>query len=221
MAFVDQDRSREKLLSGLASVTLVGVVGYALVTGLAINVIRTMGHQVIVQEWPADVPPPPPPIHRTPEKAPKVSHPVFVEKPFVPPLTPTQDRLETTVTLPPPTLSTVGPMGSAQSVPSLPSGKAVDARPKGNPAEWVTTDDYPATALRNGQQGRTSFRLDIGTDGRPTACSIVQSSGSSDLDQAACRTLMRRAHFNAARDDAGAPVPSTYANNVLWRLPRD
>jgi hypothetical protein len=39
MAFVDQDRSREKLLSGIVSATLVGVMGYALVTGLAINVI--------------------------------------------------------------------------------------------------------------------------------------------------------------------------------------
>jgi protein TonB len=156
-----------------------------------------------------------------PEKAPPASHPVFIEKPLVPPLTPTQNTLETTVTLPPQNLSTIGPAGSTQSVPPLQPSKAVDARPKGNPAEWVTTDDYPAAALRNSQQGRTSFRLDIGADGRPTGCSIVQSSGSSDLDQAACRTLMHRAHFNAARDAAGMPVPSTYANNVLWRLPRD
>lgn len=220
MAFVDQDRSREKLLSGIASATLVGVVGYTLITGLAINVIRDAGKQVILHEWKADVPPPPPPIPRTPETTPKTSHPVFAEKPIVPPLSPVPRQIETSdISLPPVPQPPAGIDPPLQST-ATPS-KAIDARPKGSPGEWVTTDDYPASALRNGQQGRAGFRLDVGTDGRPSACTITQTSGSSDLDQATCRNLMRRAHFNAARDAAGTPVPSSYSNSVVWSLPQE
>ncbi len=221
MAFVDQDRSREKLLSGIASATLVGVVGYALVTGLAINVIRDAGKQVILHEWKADVPPPPPPIPRTPETTPKTSHPVFAEKPIVPPLSPVPRQIETSDGPSPPIPQIFTRIDPTPSLPPLTASRAIDARPKGSPGEWVTTDDYPASALRNGQQGRAGFRLDVGTDGRPSACTITQTSGSSDLDQATCRNLMRRAHFNAARDAAGTPVPSSYSNSVVWRLPQE
>ncbi len=221
MAFVDQGRSREKLLSGIVSATLVGVMGYALVTGLAINVIRDAGKQVILHEWKADLPPPPAPIPRKLERTLKTSQPILAEKPFVPPLQPVPRQAETIdISLLPIPQPPAG-IGPAPLQPTATLSKAVDARPKGSPGEWVTTDDYPASALRNGQQGRAGFRLDIGTDGRPSACTITQTSGSSDLDQATCRNLMRRARFNAARDLAGTPIPSSYSNSVVWRLPQE
>jgi protein TonB len=85
----------------------------------------------------------------------------------------------------------------------------------------VTTDDYPPSALRAGQQGRTSFRLEVGTDGRATACSITQSSGWPELDQTTCRILMHKARFTAALDAGGKPTTAFYANSVLWQIPKD
>lgn len=221
MAFVDQDRSREKLLSGIASATLVGLVGYAMVTGLAINVIRDAGKQVILHEWKADMPPPPPPEHQAIDKSPKVTHPVYVEKTIVPPLMPTKQQVAVTEKSIPPVSPDMLKLDPTPSLPSLQPDKTVGVSPKSNPNEWVTTDDYPASALRVGLQGRTSFRLDVGSDGHPAACSITQTSGSVDLDQATCRNLMRRARFRAATDAAGAPISSSYSSSVLWRLPRD
>lgn len=218
MAFVDQDRSREKLLSGIASVTLVGVMGYAMVTGLAINIIRDAGKQVFLHEWKAEMPPPPPPEHKAIDKSPKIAHPVYVAKSIVPPLAPKTPQIAVSDTpIPPDTLKLELP----PSLPPLQPDKTAGVTPRTNPNEWVTADDYPASALRIGAQGRTSFRLNVGTDGRPTACSITQSSGSTELDQAACRNLMQRARFKTATDAAGAPTPSSYSSSVVWRLPRD
>jgi hypothetical protein len=40
MAYIDQDNSREKTFSGVIAITLVGAVGYALVSGLALSIVR-------------------------------------------------------------------------------------------------------------------------------------------------------------------------------------
>lgn len=115
-----------------------------------------------------------------------------------------------TPTLPP-------PEPPAAFIPPKPRPVAV--KPRGNPGGWVTNEDYPAAALRNEEQGRTAFRLDIGADGRPTACSITASSGSAALDGAACRLLMRRAKFVPGRDEDGVAVGGTYANSFRWQIP--
>jgi protein TonB len=102
-----------------------------------------------------------------------------------------------------------------------PRFRPVAAKPSGNPSAWVTNDDYPDSALRNEEQGRTAFRLAIGADGRPTSCTVTASSGARALDDAACRLLMRRARFTAAKDADGAAVAGTYANSFLWQIPAD
>ena len=76
----------------------------------------------------------------------------------------------------------------------------------GEPAQWITSDDYPAEALRENATGITTVELQIGSDGEPTGCSITTSSGSAALDAAACDALMRRAHFRPARDRRGSLV---------------
>ena len=109
----------------------------------------------------------------------------------------------------------------AEQPPIQPRFKPVAAKPSGNPSAWVTNDDYPDSALRNEEQGRTAFRLAIGADGRPTSCTVTASSGARALDDAACRLLMRRARFTAAKDADGAAVAGTYANSFLWQIPED
>jgi protein TonB len=123
-----------------------------------------------------------------------------------------------------PTTIDIG-IGTLPNVPPQPLQPTPDhsarATPRGDKNGWVTTIDYPPSAVRAGVEGRTGFRLDIGIDGKPTACTIVSSSGSDELDGTTCRLLMRRARFTTAKDEGGNPTVSTYANAVTWKLPAD
>lgn len=97
--------------------------------------------------------------------------------------------------------------------------------PSGTPAQaigrlgWLSSDDYPAAALRNEEQGTVAVWLDIGTDGRVTGCTISSSSGSSSLDAATCRIFRSRGRYRPARDVAGQPVPGAVRERIRWALP--
>jgi periplasmic protein TonB len=95
----------------------------------------------------------------------------------------------------------------------------VKPKPKGNPGNWVATNDYPASALSQEREGTSAFRLLVGKDGRSKSCVITSSSGHKDLDSATCAALMRRARFNPALDENGNPIESSYANRVRWQIP--
>ncbi len=82
-------------------------------------------------------------------------------------------------------------------------------RPRATCRRCSPTDDYPQSAIRNEEQGTTAVRLTIGTDGRVTDCSMTASSGSSALDSATCNILRRRARFTPAKDQAGNPISDT------------
>jgi TonB family protein len=90
-------------------------------------------------------------------------------------------------------------------------------RPKMSPATWI--DDYPAAALRAGEQGTIAFRLDVDVDGRVTGCTVTASSGSAILDAATCRGMSLHGAFEPARDDDGHPTKGFYSGRVAWRLP--
>jgi protein TonB len=83
----------------------------------------------------------------------------------------------------------------------------------------ITFDDYPASALRNGEQGRVGFTLGVSADGRAEQCVITRSSGSAALDSSTCRLLRARARFTPALDSNGNPAPALAHGEVEWRLP--
>lgn len=102
-----------------------------------------------------------------------------------------------------------------------PSFATKPARPKGNPGLWVTTNDYPQSAIRSEAEGVVKFRLSVGTNGRVTGCEVTGSSGTEALDQAACAKLMLRGRFDPASDSTGAVVAGSYTGAVRWQLPRE
>jgi protein TonB len=99
--------------------------------------------------------------------------------------------------------------------------QAVGPSPKGRRAEWITTDDYPGSAQRAGEEGTTGIRVQIDAEGRVQSCTVTQSSGSSTLDDATCRLYQRRARFNPAKDTAGNKIATSYNDRVRWQMPRD
>ena len=108
---------------------------------------------------------------------------------------------------PPPPIAMPAPPRSAHPVPRLPL------------QSYVSTADYPASALRNREQGDVHFRLAVGPDGRVTGCDVLATSGSAALDNAACSLMRRRARFSPAYGPAGTPVVSAHAGYIAWRLP--
>lgn len=75
--------------------------------------------------------------------------------------------------------------------------------------------DYPAAALRAGEEGRVLLRVDVGADGKPTDVQIAERSGSRDLDRAAQRAVRDWTFQPAMRD--GKAVASTVQVPVEFR----
>ncbi|WAC23715.1 energy transducer TonB [Blastomonas sp. SL216] len=88
---------------------------------------------------------------------------------------------------------------------------------KTNKTAPVGPDDYPASSLRRGEQGTVTMRLLVNTAGKVTGCTIMISSGSSELDETACRTFSRKARYQPATLN-GAPIDSYVFEPVRFYL---
>lgn len=99
-----------------------------------------------------------------------------------------------------------------------PAGPALAARPLGDPGQWITTDDYPSRALREGWSGLTRLHLEIDALGMVVACQVVQSSGHAELDAVACDRVSRRARFAPARDPDGNARAGRFDGAIRWQI---
>lgn len=216
MAYADQEMSGNRIASFVVVALLHVLVGYALVTGLAYEAVQQVVKKVttvdIKKDEPKKEPPPPPKKAATPP--PIVAPPPKINVNVTPP--PVQ-----TVVTPPPAAPVVPIIAPPAPVPAAPRVQPRQPTPKGNPANWATTNDYPTRALREEREGTTGFRVTVGPDGRVTGCSVTSSSGSPDLDDATCQNVTRRARFNPATDGEGQPTSGSYANRVRWVIPKD
>ena len=220
MAYADQEVSGNKIAAFVVVALLHLALGYALVTGLAYEgfqkVIKKVTTVDIKKDEPKKEPPPPP--KKMAAAPPIVAPPPRINVSNVsPPIT--------TVSTPPPPappVLIVAPPGPAAAPPPPPARfTPKGAQPKGNPGNWATTNDYPTRALREEREGVTGFRVSVGTDGRATSCDVTSSSGSSDLDQATCANVLRRARFTPASDSEGNPTTGSYSSRVRWVIPKE
>jgi len=217
MAYADQEMSGNRIASFVVVALLHVVVGYALVTGLAYEAVQQVVKKVTTVDIKKDEPKkePPPPPKKAAAPPPIVAPPPKINVNVTPP------PVQTVVTPPPaaPVVPIIAP--PAPVAPPPPRVQPKQPTPKGNPANWATTNDYPTRALREEREGTTSFRVSVGPDGRVTGCSLTSSSGSPDLDDATCANVTRRARFNPATDGEGQPTTGSYSNRVRWVIPKD
>ena len=96
---------------------------------------------------------------------------------------------------------------------------ALAAAAPDKPEPLFQDGDYPAEALKKGEQGEVRFLLTVAVNGRVRACEIVASSGSRSLDATTCRLVAKRARFAAARDVEGRAVEGKYPGRINWVLP--
>ena len=214
--------AQKKEISGNRTAAIIMVVvlqaalGYAIVTGLAYNVIKKAADDLktfdVEEPPPPDEPPPPP------KDMPDVPPPPTTPPPLVrmnaptPPIVimeaPTPPTIPPVVVAPPPPAPPPPPrkMQSAQSA-------------RGDLRSLFSGDDYPASAQSAGAEGSARATLTIGADGRVTGCNITKSTGNSSLDAATCSVLRRRAKFTPARDTNGNATSDTITTpSIVWRL---
>lgn len=220
MAYVQIASSNRRIaiLGGVAALHAAAL--YALLSGLAVDVIKTVDTVLTARQIDADPPPPVPQPSAQPSADPlkqKFAAPdplidvnTSAEKATVIELYPTKPNVL-------PTTPAVDPLPIEPS--PTPSFAPKAAFPFGNPGKWATSDDYPTRALREGREGLTRFRVTVGTDGRVINCEVTASSGSSDLDRATCENVAKRARFKPATDGNGDKVSGSYSNAVRWEIP--
>jgi protein TonB len=218
MSYSRRNQMSSNRTAAIIIVALIHIaLGYALVTGLAYNVVKAAAEKMKtfdVEDEPPPPPeePPPPPEQNTPPPPQIVAPPPIVRTNTVAP------PIISTPVAPPPVITPRAP--PAPPAPPAPRVSQA-ARAKGNLVSLFSTDDYPQSAIRNEEQGTTAVKLTIGPDGRVADCSITASSGSSALDNATCSILRRRARFTPAKDQAGNPVSDSYSQRIRWELPSD
>jgi protein TonB len=163
-------------------------------------------------------PPPPPPDTPPPPEPKAPPPPVAPPPPINISIAPPPIQVTPNIPPPAPVIRIVPP--AAPPAPPPPRFTPKGAQPKGNPGSWATTDDYPSRALREEREGVTRFTVQVSAEGRVTNCTVTGSSGSPDLDEAACRSISRRARFHPATNGEGEEVAGTYSNSVRWQIPK-
>ena len=213
MSYVDQGMTRGRIWAIVLVAILHALLGYAFVTGLAYKFVKQAAEDLKTFEVQEEAPPPEEPPPEQPKQTPPP--PVVAPPPLVRLPTPAPSVV-TVPNLPPAPPPPITPPAPPPAPP--PPARVEPARARANLGSYVSNDDYPASALRNEEQGTTGFRLTIGTDGRVTACEVTSSSGSAALDQATCRIMRSRARFTPARDSSGNPTGDTHNNRITWRI---
>lgn len=213
MSYMDAPAMSKNRQIALVSVAILHVLlGYAIVSGFAISVVKKIVEPleaVNVKEEapPPDEPPPPPPK--------EIEIPPYVPPPEV---SVQSDAPTNTIT----TQSNVArpdPPVVAPPAPAPPAPPAVapsPATPRGR-GNVFSDDDYPSASRAAEEEGVARVSYVVGADGRVTQCEVVQSSGFKRLDDATCSIIQRRFRFNPATRD-GQPVPERKTQPVRWRL---
>ncbi len=222
MSYANRKQMSSNRTAAIVIVALIHIaLGYALVTGLAYNVIKKAAEDLKTFDVedepppPPEEPPPPPEQTNVPPPPQVVAPPPIVRTNVAPP------PIVSTPVAPPPVITPrATPAPPAPPAPPKPVISQA-AKARANLTSLFSTDDYPQSAIRNEEQGTTAVRLTISTEGRVTDCSITQSSGSSALDNTTCNVIRRRARYTPAKDQSGNPITGTDTARIRWELPED
>nr|WP_294849232.1 energy transducer TonB [uncultured Sphingomonas sp.] len=233
MSYANRKQMSSNRTAAIIIVALIHIVlGYALVTGLAYNVIKQAAEDLKTfdvedEPPPPEEPPPPPPEQPATPPPPQVAAPPPLVRTNLapPPIAAVAPQPEPQITVkaePPRPATKVCPDGTTVLAQlACAPVKSQAAKAKGNLLSLFSDDDYPQSALRNEEQGTTTVRLTIGPDGRVSGCDVTGSSGSSSLDATTCNVLRRRARFTPAKDSAGNATGDSVSQRVTWRLPAE
>lgn len=213
MYYATKRNNNTTRMVGLATVVLVNVgVGVAIMNGFGSLVMHgPVESEVVIIEEVVEVEdeePPPPPIDvELPPPPPQVILPDFV---FDTP--PPQVNAVTQV------VNTPNPAPPVKAAPPPPAAVTLRSKPK--PGRRFEKPEYPAAALRAGEEGEVVVSACVDKDGRMSDVKLVKSSGSQRLDDATMKGLPRTRLDPAVGSD-GKPIAMCnppYQFTLVWDL---
>ena len=241
---VKLEANQDRIKSALGAAAFHAVLGYALVTGLGVDVAGEVSDTLKLFDVRQEPPPPPveepAPAAKTEAEEGAASPPDLKARPAPVVAPPPEIRLE----VPPPIVAApiagqasdpdagaapvVGPgTGSGGVGTGTGSGAGGDGTGGGVAVEsyWLSGSlrglDYPSRARRSGAGGSVTVRYWVEIDGSVTGCTITKSSGNAELDQATCGLIERRFRYEPARDAQGRLVRDVSGGtHVWWTEPR-
>jgi outer membrane biosynthesis protein TonB len=86
-------------------------------------------------------------------------------------------------------------------------------------ASYVTSDDYPLTAIFARAGGETHILVDVGANGIGSNCRVILRSGREEIDQTTCKVAAERARYTPALDSDGNPVAAPTYMVFRWEMP--
>ena len=225
-------RERAYALAAVAAIQL--ALGYALLTGLRVPLVRSgdVVQRLISIALPKPPPPPrPPPVPVEHKPAHESSAPKAEPKPLGGSPGPQPTQAPPSVTPIVAVHPTVAPSGGGTgSGPALGSGagggaggQGYGAGEGGNDSELISGDirmsDYPPDLGRAGIGGRVTVTFTVQINGRATGCRVTRSSRIPELDALTCRIIEQRYRFRPATDRYGRPIPDEADLDQEWIPP--
>jgi protein TonB len=243
MSYVRSTRAERGRAAIVAAVST-GVLGYVLVSGLALGVHRTAEQALqLFQVLPEPPPPPPEKLKLNPKPDTRAegaaappnirSEPteIVAPEPAVPPPPPPVVAAKVAGVGSDATAGSADVIGPGTGAGGEGNGRGSGGEGEGSgsggletPPELVRGNlrdsDYPRAAIEAGLGGTVGVRYLVWTDGRVRDCRVTHSSGSRDLDETTCRLIEERFRYRPSRDERGRPVPATIVENHSWVVER-
>ena len=213
MSYLEPTNSGRKF-SGLAVAVLLHILLlYALMSGLARQVVEVIQKPLetkIIEEVVPDKPPPPPP----PPPPPKMVTP---PPPFIPPP-------EIQISVAPPPMAVIAavtrevPVAPPPMAPAPPPAPVALVRvpPVIDAAKQCQKPEYPPASLRASETGTVLLNFLIDVSGKVIDSKVLKSSGYRRLDEAARRALAD-CQFKAGTVD-GKPEQSWAKLEYVWKI---
>jgi periplasmic protein TonB len=206
-------------INGVAPVRRQGkLISVALVGSLHVAVIYTL--LVALEIVPSPIAPPPPVIHATVLDQTKTAPPPTVRLPtvvFAHPTTPSNPT-------PPPIAMQNLPSDPGTITPNAATGPIIPVEPTTGSALPVramasthTIPPYPPMAVRFGYEGTVRLRIAVDERGNVISAKVLNSSGHSDLDEAAVGWVKAHWRYEPAMQN-GIAVPAATNAAVTFRL---
>ncbi|HEX3429352.1 MAG TPA: TonB family protein [Rhizomicrobium sp.] len=202
-------------IAAIAGAVVVDAVAiYVVATGLSFSVVRMIPH--IVQAEVFQTPPP--------KVQPVILPPTQLVKPVTASVPPPEIQIQTPQPQPQITVAKMPPhpvmpapvqTAAAPAPPSPPKPQGISA-PVSIGGSHSCENEYPPSAQRLSQEGTTTIKFTVTTDGAVSDVQVVGSSGHDALDQAAIRCASSWRYKPALEN--GQPVPAPWTTNVQWKL---
>lgn len=212
-----------------AVVAVHAALGVAILTGLNVDMVERVVDRL--QTIDIRIPPPPPPAEPPPppareEKKVELEEGAAGKKAEPSPIVAPKPRIPVESPLP---AAPVAGTGSATTAGAANYGTGTGAGGTGSgrggggvdyskftPARRISKipdGEYRRFRAASGmRQGRVGLTVKVNTDGRPSNCRVVRSSGNPTADSLMCQLTLQYVRFRPALDDRGRPV----AQDISW-----